>query len=407
LDLLERALADIRRVIRDEEFQVGVKKASSHAEEKVPAILEKYPYIRELAREVERVKKEVIANLDYYIDETINSMKRAGMKTYIALTAKDAREYIGSLVGSGKVIVLSKSMTAEEVGLREYLESLGNEVWETDLGQLLVQLEGSKPMHSVAPAIHLTRRRVAALLKSRLGFEVSEDASPEEMVRLVRNFLRSKFVRADVGISGANAIAADTGSIVLVENEGNIRLVTGLPPLHVVIAGVEKIVPTLMDALRVAMVQAAYDGLYPPNYINVITGPSATADIEHKRVYGAHGPLEVHVVLLDNGRRRARLDPILRDQLRCIRCGRCQWECPLWHHTANYWGGPTYGGPMGVVWTAITQGVEVASGLAMLCLGCRRCDFVCPVEIPLSRILHNLKREYVKRLLHGGSGRSA
>jgi len=407
LDLLERALVDIRGAIYDEEFQAGVRRASSHAEGKVPAILERYPYIRELARRVKKIKEDVLANLDYYIEEALNSMRRAGMRVYVASTAADAREYIGSLVGSGRTVILSKSMTVEEIELREYLESLGNEVWETDLGQLLVQLEGSKPMHSVAPAIHLTRRRVAALLRSRLGFDVSDNASPEEMVRLVRGFLRSKFVKADVGISGANAIAADTGSIVLVENEGNIRLVTGLPPLHIAVVGVEKIVPTLIDALHVAMVQAAYDGLYPPNYISVITGPSSTADIEHERVYGAHGPLEVHVVLLDNGRMRARLNQTLKDQLRCIRCGRCQWECPVWHHTANYWGGPTYGGPMGVVWTAITQGVEAASGLAMLCLGCGRCDLVCPVEIPLSRILHDLKREYTKRLIQVDTGGSA
>jgi len=406
LDLLVEALSNIRRVLDDEEFQAGVKRAASHAEERVPVILERYPYIRRLAEEVKRVKEEVIANLDYYIDEALKSMRRAGMKPYLASTAEDARDYIGGIVGKGKVVVLSKSMTAEEIGLREYLESLGNEVWETDLGQLLVQLERGKPMHSVAPAIHLTRRRVAVLLREKLGFKIAEDASPEEMVRLVRGFLRSKFTRADVGISGANAIAADTGSIVLVENEGNIRLVTGLPPLHIVVAGVEKIVPTLIDALNVAVVQAAYDGLYPPNYINVISGPSATADIEHKRVYGAHGPLEVHVVLLDNGRTRARLDPLLSSQLRCIRCGRCQWECPVWHHTANYWGGPTYGGPMGVVWTAITEGVEAAAGLAMLCLGCARCDLVCPVEIPLSSILHSLRREYAGRLYSRG-GRSA
>ena len=390
---LQEALEEILAALEDPAFQEGVRRASRSAEEKVARILEANPHLREMAGEVRRAKEEVIQRLEEYIETARRSLERAGARVHLAGTAEEARETVGRVVGSGKVVVFSKSMVAEELGLREYLEGLGNEVWETDLGQLLIQLEGGKPMHSVAPAIHLTRERVARLLRERLGAELPEEASPEEMVRWVRGFLREKFARADVGVSGANAIAADTGSIVLVENEGNIRLVTGLPPVHVAVAGVEKIVPTLMDALRTAIVQAAYDGLYPPTYINVITGPSSTADIEHTRVRGAHGPLEVHVVLVDNGRLEASR-AWLREQLRCIRCGRCQWECPVWQHTANLWGGPTYGGPMGVVWTAITRGVEEAAGLAMLCLGCARCDVVCPVEIPLSRLIHGLKRRF-------------
>ncbi len=390
---LQEALEEILAALEDPAFQEGVRRASRSAEEKVARILEANPHLREMAVEVRRAKEEVIRNLEEYVETARRSLERAGARVHLAGTAEEAREAVGRVVGSGKIVVLSKSMVAEELGLREYLEGLGNEVWETDLGQLLIQLEGGKPMHSVAPAIHLTRERVARLLRERLGAELPEDASPEEMVSWVRGFLREKFAKADVGVSGANAIAADTGSIVLVENEGNIRLVTGLPPVHVAVAGVEKIVPTLMDALRAAIVQAAYDGLYPPTYINVITGPSSTADIEHTRVRGAHGPLEVHVVLVDNGRLEASRS-WLREQLRCIRCGRCQWECPVWQHTANLWGGPTYGGPMGVVWTAITRGVEEAAGLAMLCLGCARCDVVCPVEIPLSRLIHGLKRRF-------------
>jgi L-lactate dehydrogenase complex protein LldG len=392
-EALERALEEIRRALEDPGFQEGVRRASRSAEEKVARILEENPHLRRLAAEVRRAKEEVLSDLEGYIERARRALEAAGARVYLAATAAEAREAVGRIVGRGRLVVLSKSMVAEELGLREYLESLGNEVWETDLGQLLIQLEGGKPMHSVAPAIHLTRERVARLLREKLGAPLGDDASPEEMVRWVRGFLRSKFTGAHVGISGANAIAADTGSVVLVENEGNIRLVTGLPPVHVVVAGVEKIVPTLLDALKAAIVQAAYDGLYPPTYINVISGPSSTADIEHTRVRGAHGPLELHVVLVDNGRLEASRGP-LREQLRCIRCGRCQWECPVWQHTANLWGGPAYGGPMGVVWTAITGGAEEAAGLALLCLGCARCSEVCPVEIPIHRLIHELKRRF-------------
>jgi len=253
-------------------------------------------------------------------------------------------------------------------------------------------------MHTTAPAIHLTRERIAKLLRDKLRADLSESDPPEKMVRFVRGFLREKFTRADVGISGANTVAADTGAIFLVENEGNIRLVTGLPEKHIVVTGVEKIVPTIIDAYKTVLVQAAYAGLFPPTYLNVISGPSSTADIEHTRVYGAHGPLELHVVFIDNGRRKA-AKFFLRDQLRCVRCGRCQYECPVWRHTANLWGGKVYGGPMGVNWTGITEGVEVASGLSELCLGCGRCDLVCPVSIPLSSIIHRLKEMYLRKKL--------
>ncbi|MCE4614395.1 MAG: lactate utilization protein [Desulfurococcales archaeon] len=391
-------MEDIRKALDNRSFQEGVSRAAHSAEVNVPKILSSNPHIVEMAKEVKKAKERVIANLDYYIEQAVESLKAVQAKPYLAKTPEEAKEYILGMVGSSKTIVLSKSMVAEEIGLRGYLEENGNEVWETDLGQLLVQLEHGKPMHTTAPAIHLTRERVAILLREKLGAELSESDPPEKMVRFVRRFLREKFTKANVGISGANAIAADTGAIFLVENEGNIKLVTGLPEKHIVVAGIEKILPTALDAFKTVLVQAAYAGLYPPTYLNIIAGPSSTADIEHTRVYGAHGPLELHVVLIDNGRKKAAEHPFLKEQLRCIRCGRCQYECPVWRHTANLWGGPAYGGPMGINWTAITLSEEVASGLAVLCLNCRRCNEVCPVEIPLSDIISKLKVDYSKRI---------
>ncbi|MET1101058.1 MAG: lactate utilization protein B [Pyrodictiaceae archaeon] len=398
----EELLSSVLEALKNTTLQEGIRRAAYNAEINVPRILSQNPHLEKLAREVEEAKKKVIENLDNYIDMTIESLKKVNARPYLAETAEDARNYVASLVGKGKTIVMSKSMVAEEIGLREHLESMGNEVWETDLGQLLIQLEHSKPMHTIVPAIHLTREAVAKLLREKLEAGISSGASPEEMVRFVRRFLREKFIKADVGISGANAIAADTGTIFLIENEGNIRLVTGLPEKHIVVASVEKILPSLLDAYKAVIVQAAYAGLYPPTYINIIAGPSSTADIEHTRVYGAHGPLELHVVLVDNGRRNAAKHPLLREQLRCVRCGRCQFECPVWRHTANIWGGPVYGGPMGVNWTAITLGEEKASSLAMLCLGCRRCNEVCPMNIPLAELIHYLKTVQARRIIRGG-----
>ena len=401
MPVLEEVLERIYERLGDPDFQEAVWRAAENAEWKVPEILERHPYLVEMAREVEEAKRRVIADLEYYVDKAMASIERAGGHAYLARDPGEARRIVLDIVGTGKLVVFSKSMVAVELGLRDALEEAGNEVWETDLGELLVQLEDGKPMHTTAPAIHLSRERAARLVREKLGLRVPEDARPEEIVAAVRVFLRDKFSRADVGLTGANAVAAEEGSIVLVENEGNIRLVSGLPPVHIAVTGVEKILPNLELALKTAIVQAAYAGLYPPTYINVVSGPSSTADIEHRRVYGAHGPRETHVVLVDNGRLQAS-KTWLSEQLRCVRCGRCQWHCPVWRHTANEWGGRAYGGPMGVLWTAITEGIEESAGLAMLCLVCGRCDEVCPVRIPLSSLLRRLKSVYASRILEEG-----
>ncbi|MCE4617917.1 MAG: lactate utilization protein [Desulfurococcales archaeon] len=396
--MLEKVLEDIYKGLEDPEFSMAISRSVSNAEGKHLRVKESYPYVEDLRLRVLEAKKKALENIDYYIDQLARSLERNHGVLHIARDRDEAQSILGDLVGSGKLVVFSKSIVAEELGLREYLESLGNQVWETDLGQLLIQLEHGKPMHTTAPAIHLTIEKAARLVREKLGGELPSSPEPEDIVSAVRRFLRGIYYRADVGISGANAVAADTGSIVLVENEGNIRLVTGYPPIHIAVTGIEKIVPSLNDAISYALVQAAYAGLFPPTYLNVISGPSNTADIEHRRVYGAHGPRELHLILIDNGRRRALLDPGLRDHLRCIRCGRCQWECPVWHHTANKWGGPTYGGPMGVLWTAITLGKETGAELSMLCLGCARCDEVCPMEIPLSSLIRGLKSVYSSKI---------
>ena len=389
-EVLTAALADILEALGDEEFRRAILASVENAEGKHLRVVERYRYLEELARRVKRAKEEALSDIDRYIGLLRESLERSRGRLHLAETPEEAVETVLRLVGRGPV-VMGKSMVAVEIGLRGALEEHGIEVWETDLGELLVQLEGGKPMHTTAPAIHMTVDRARRLVREKLGIDLPEDAPPEEIVAAVREFLREKFVRATAGVTGANSIAADTGTVVLVENEGNIRLASSLPPTHIVVTGIDKVVPTLEDAVALALVQAAWAGLYPPTYLSLVSGPSNTADIQHKRVYGAHGPRELHIVLVDNGRRRAIEHPVLRDQLRCIRCGRCQWECPVWQQTANKWGGPVYGGPMGMGWTAITYSLRHAAELSLLCLGCGRCDVVCPVEIPLSSIIRWLK----------------
>ena len=370
------------------EWDIAVERTINNNVPRVYEILSRYPYIKDLAKELRKAKLEVINNIEKYVEETIEAVKRIGGNAYYARDSAEAREIVGKIVGSGKIVVFGKSMTAYEIGLRGYLKELGNEVWETDLGEFLIQLANEPPSHIIAPAIHMTKERVARLLREKLGVNVDENASHEELVAIVRKFLREKFVNAGVGITGANAIAADTGSVILVENEGNIRMSTVLPPVHVAVAGVEKIVPTFYHALIEATVQAAYAGLYPPTYINLTSGPSSTGDIEMKRVRPAHGPKEFHLVLIDNGRVKASKDEVIKEALLCIRCGRCHLHCPVYRALGVNWGDPPFTGPMGAMWSYVVYGDTKP---ALLCTHSGNCKEVCPMGINIPRVLERIK----------------
>jgi L-lactate dehydrogenase complex protein LldG len=295
---------------------------------------------------------------------------------------------VKEIVGKDGVVLFAKTNVALELGLRESLAEDGHEVWETDTGEFLVQLAQENPSHIVLPALHLTKEKVGTLLHEKLDPSVSANSSHEELVACVRKFLFQKYVIAKVGITGANAVAADTGSVILVENEGNIRMDTTMPSIHVVVTGIDKIVPTLADAFLEAQVQSAYAGLYPPTYINVTSGPSTTADIESKRVTPATGPREFHVVLVDNGRSKANTDPDLREALLCIKCGRCYFSCPVYSILGSDWVQPPYGGPTGAMWSTI---VNDDSEPALLCTHSAGCKVVCPVGIDIPRVLEHIK----------------
>lgn len=372
------------------DWDIAIQRTINNNVPRVYRILDQHPYILELAKRLREAKLKVISNLEEYVEQTLESVKRSGGYSYFVKDSNEARELVGKIVGKGKVVVMGKSMAAYEVGIRKYLSEIGNEVWETDLGEFLIQLADEPPSHIIAPAIHMTKEGVAKLLKEKLGFDVSENSSHEELVQKVREFLRNKFLSADIGITGANAVAADVGSIVLVENEGNIRMSSVVPPIHIAVVGVEKIVPTLEDALNEALVQAAYAGLYPPTYVNVTSGPSSTGDIEMKRVSPAHGPKEFHLILIDNGRIRASKDPSLRESLLCIRCGRCHLHCPVYRVLGGSWGDAPYTGPMGAMWSYIIKG-DIKP--AMYCTHSGNCKEVCPMKINIPKVL-----EYIKYL---------
>ncbi len=367
---------------------------------KTKNILDNYKYLYDIAEKLRKAKEDVIKNLDYYIDQTMKSIERVGGIPYLARDSNEAKKIIGELVGTNKKIVMGKSMIAYEVGLRPFLINKGNEVWETDLGEFLIQLADEPPSHLIAPAIHMTKEKAAKLLKEKIDPSLDESKSPEELVKSVRNFLRTKFFNADIGISGANVIAADTGAALMIENEGNIRMTSIIPPTHIIITGIDKIVPTLEYAFYEVMVQSAFGGLYPPTYVNLSAGPSSTADIEHNRVRPAQGPKEFYLILVDNGRSKAAKDPVLWEALLCIRCGRCFFHCPIYRVVGPSWGIPPYNGPTGVMWNAIIHGPndENVGKTALLCVHSGGCREACPMKINIPEVIHYIKTIYMKSL---------
>jgi L-lactate dehydrogenase complex protein LldG len=370
------------------EWSLVLDRAVENNITRLDEILKDYPHLVADAERLRQVKLSVLDHLDKYIQKTCDSVKNSGGVPHLAKNREEAQSMVKEIAGKKGVVLFAKTNVALELGLREFLAEEGHEVWETDMGEFLIQLAQENPSHIVLPALHLTKEKVGALLHEKLDPSVSASSSPAELVASVRKFLFQKYVVAKVGITGANAVAADTGSVVLVENEGNIRMDTVMPNTHVVVTGIDKIVPTLADAFLEAQVQSAYAGLYPPTYINVTSGPSSTADIESTRVTPATGPREFHVVLVDNGRSKANMDPDLREALLCIKCGRCYFSCPVYSVRGSDWVQPPYGGPTGAMWSAI---VNDDSEPALLCTHSAGCKVVCPVGIDIPRVLEHIK----------------
>lgn len=379
----------LNEAANDPTISLALSRAIKSYRENLNKALTKFPHTVELAEEVRAIKDRAMDRLDEMVETAIASLADNHAQGYFARTAGEALEIVDHLVGSGKSIVKSKSMVGEEIGLREHLEEKGNQVWETDLGEFIQQLRHDRPMHILSPAIHVPREDVAKLFTNFFGHEVPPDIAAE--VGTVREFLREKYFQADIGMSGANVVAADSGSIIIIENEGNARLSTGAPPVHIVIVGVEKLVPTLQEAFKVAEVNWRYAQYTVPSYVNMVSGPGKTGDIEKVTTYGAHGPREMHVIFLDAGRKAMALDPLFRQALFCLRCGGCMYECPVFALTAGRFGYRYLAG-VGAAWTAFGSGLEYAMPLAYTCLRCGRCVERCPMKIDVPSMIAELRR---------------
>ena len=354
--------------------------------------LPEFEALRDSAR---AIKDHTLAHLDLYLEAYERKVAASGGHVHYAEDAEAARRIILELcekVGA-KSVTKGKSMISEEIGLNEALETAGIEAVETDLGEYIIQLRGETPSHIIAPAIHVTKRDVELdFRKAHRDLPPNRDLSqPEQLLGEARAVLRAKFLAADVGVTGANFLIAETGTSVIVTNEGNGDLTQILPGTHIVIASIEKIVPTLEDAAQLLRVLArSATGQDAAVYTTFSTGPRRPDDPD--------GPSDYHVVILDNGR-SSMLGGEFEDMLRCIRCGACMNHCPVYQAVGGHAYGWVYPGPMGAVLTPSLIGVAEGGQLPNASTFCGRCEEVCPVRIPLPRMMRRWREREFERAL--------
>jgi len=342
---------------------------------------------RHLAAEVKNYTLENLADLLVHFEQAFTAR---GGKVFWAATANEAAEYVLALAQRrrAKKVVKSKSMTTEEIQLNEKLEAAGVEVRESDLGELIVQLAGEKPYHIVTPAMHKSKAEISRLFQEKLNAPPTESA--EELTMVARHHLRQDYVTADIGITGANFLIADCGAVVMTENEGNGRLTMACPPVHVAIAGFEKVIPRLADlSLFLPLLATSGTGQEITCYNSIVFGS--------RRNWEDDGPEEMHVILLDNGRSQLYSRADLRQALRCIRCGACLNVCPVYRVIGGHTYNVTYQGPIGAVITPHYNGLSPYQHLSFASSLCGACSDVCPVRIDLHHLLLENRAEAVRQ----------
>jgi L-lactate dehydrogenase complex protein LldF len=365
----------------DPTLKIAIDRTTGNAEKKRAAAVAAFPQF-EAARDLgQRIKDHVVAHLDHYLLEFERNATASGAKVHWAATAEEASRIVVDLCkqANAKRVTRVKSMLGEEIGLPHALDEAGFERYETDLAEHIVQLAGDRPSHIIWPSMHRTREQVSALFKQSHQQPHTEETI-EAMVESARRELRDKFLTADVAISGANFLLADTGATCTVTNEGNAELTTSPPRVHIVTAGIEKLVPSLSHAFAMLrlLVRSA-TGAEVTQYTTFHCGPRRPGDLD--------GPEEFHIVLVDNGRSKMLADTSLREMLRCIRCGACMNHCVVFRQLGGHAYGGTYPGPMGAVLTPVLDGLEQSRDLAHACTLNGKCQEVCPVKIPLPTLL--------------------
>ncbi len=377
---------DSARAVEDKKLQralINVTNRFRSARNKASAEVPGWEELRSRGREI---KKETIENLDRYLLMLEKNVEKAGGHVHWARDREEAcRIIIGIARKNGvKSAVKSKSMATEEVELNRALETAGIRAIETDLGEYIIQLAGEHPSHIIAPAVHKTKDDISKLFSEKLGIPYLSD--PADLTRVARELMRSEFLSAGMGISGANFAVAETGTIVIVENEGNARLTTTVPRIHVALMGIEKIIPRYNDlSLFLTLLARSATGQKSSTYVSFITGPRRKTDID--------GPEEFHLVLLDNGRSGIIANEETRESLYCIRCGACLNNCPVYRKVGGHSYGWVYSGPIGAIINPQLMGIEKAPELPFASSLCGACRDVCPVKIDFPKVLLELRHE--------------
>ena len=374
-----RSAAALADPVRHDNVRRFSERAHDHRTESVAGV--DFEALRDAG---ERIRSRSVAEMPALIDEFEANLERGGAIVHRAPTGVDAAAYIAGVVARhGSEVVKGKSMASEEIGLNERLAADGVDVVETDLGEFIVQTAGERPEHIIIPAIHKSRADVRELFEPLAGHPIGDE--PAALADFARAHLRERFLRAQVGITGVNFGVAETGTVVIVENEGNGRMCSGVPKVHIAVMGMERVVPKLADlGTLLPLLIRSGTGQKITSYVSMIGGP--------RRGDEADGPDELHVVILDNGRSRVR-ETEYASVLRCIRCGACQNVCPVYRHIGGTAYGWVYGGPIGAVLSPLLHpqgGLDELSQASSLCAAC---DDVCPVRIPLHDLLIGLRRD--------------
>jgi L-lactate dehydrogenase complex protein LldF len=340
----------------------------------------------DLRSQARAIKDDVLLQLDSYLEQFVANAESRGAQFHWARDAAEANAIICELASErgARTIVKSKSMTTEETHLNNALEAADIQVVETDLGEYIIQLAEETPSHIIAPAIHKTKHQIAELFTQELGMPPTDDIA--KLTSTARTTLRDRFAAADIGISGVNFGIAETGTILIVENEGNIRLTTSLPRVHIAVMGIEKVIPRFADLdIFLKLLPRSGTGQKLTTYQSFITGTKTNRESE--------GPEELHVVMLDNGRSRMLSHPVTRQSLACIRCGACLNACPVYQQIGGHAYGSVYPGPIGAVITPQLMGLEKTQQLPYASSLCGACREVCPVKIDIPRLLLHLRSE--------------
>lgn len=378
--------ANARAALVDTQLRGALRNATSMFGKRRLAAAQGLANWEELRTQARAIKDEVLLHLDHYLEQFVNNAELRGAKVHWARDASEANQIVCGLARQqgARHIVKSKSMVTEEIHLNDALQAEGLEVIETDLGEYIIQLAGEAPSHIIAPAIHKTKAQISELFTAKLGIEATDDV--DRLTSAARNVLRQRFAAADIGISGVNFGVAETGTILILENEGNIRLTTSLPKVHIALMGIEKIVPRFADLdVFLKLLPRSGTGQELTTYQSLITGTKRRSEDE--------GPEKLHIVLLDNGRSRMLDHPVTRQALACIRCGACLNACPVYQQIGGHAYGSVYPGPIGAVITPQLIGLGKAAQLPYASSLCGACREVCPVKIDIPELLLHLRAE--------------